>query len=84
MSRLLQAIRDTRRGQAELSEVLGERVREAVEVLIQAHGEALLDALTHQSDVDSAGYREFLADYAGVCSGRGLVRPAGCLRRRHP
>ena len=64
-SRLLQAIRDTRRGQAELSEVLGERVREAVEVLIQAHGEAL-DALTHQSDVDSAGYREFLADYAGV------------------
>ena len=64
-SRLLQAIRDTRRGQAELSEVLGERVREAVEVLIQAHGEAL-DALTHQSDVDSAGYGEFLADYAGV------------------
>ena len=64
-SRLLQAIRDTRRGQAELSEVLGERVREAVEVLIQAHGEAL-HALTHQSDVDSAGYREFLADYAGV------------------
>ena len=64
-SRLLQAIRDTRRGQAELSEVLGERVREAVEVLIQAHGQAL-DALTHQSDVDSAGYGEFLADYAGV------------------
>ena len=64
-SRLLQAIRDTRRGQAELSEVLGERVREAVEVLIQAHGEAL-HALTHQSDVDSAGYGEFLADYAGV------------------
>ena len=64
-SRLLQAIRDTRRGQAELSEVLGERVREAVEVLIQAHGEALR-ALTHESDVDSAGYREFLADYAGV------------------
>ena len=64
-SRLLQAIRDTRRGQAELSEVLGERVREAVEVLIQAHGQAL-HALTHQSDVDSAGYGEFLADYAGV------------------
>ena len=38
---LLQAIRDTRTGQAELSEVLGERVREAVELLIQSHGEAL-------------------------------------------
>ena len=38
---LLQAIRDTRKGQAELSEVLGERVREAVEVLIRGHGEAL-------------------------------------------
>ena len=38
---LLQAIRDTRKGQAELSEILGERVREAVELLIQGHGEAL-------------------------------------------
>ena len=38
---LLAAIRDTRKGQAELSEVLGERVREAVERLIQSHGEAL-------------------------------------------
>ena len=38
---LLQAIRDTRKGQAELSEVLGERVREAVEILIQGHGDAL-------------------------------------------
>ena len=38
---LLKAIRDTRKGQAELSEVLGERVREAVELLIQGHGEAL-------------------------------------------
>ena len=38
---LLGAIRDTRKGQAELSEVLGERVREAVEVLIRGHGEAL-------------------------------------------
>ena len=40
-SPLLQAIRDTRKGQAELSEVLGERVREAVEILIRGHGEAL-------------------------------------------
>ena len=38
---LLQAIRDTRKGQADLSEVLGERVREAVEILVQSHGEAL-------------------------------------------
>ena len=38
---LLQGIRATRKGQAELSEVLGERVREAVELLIQSHGEAL-------------------------------------------
>ena len=34
-SPLLQAIRDTRKGQADLSEVLGERVREAVEILVQ-------------------------------------------------
>ena len=38
---LLQAVRDTRKGQADLSEVLGERVREAVEILIREHGEAL-------------------------------------------
>jgi hypothetical protein len=38
---LLQAILDSRKGQAELSAVLGERVREAVEVLVQAHGEVL-------------------------------------------
>ncbi len=38
---LLQAIRDTRKGQAELSEELGEQVRKAVEKLIQGHSEAL-------------------------------------------
>jgi len=38
---LLQAILDSRRGQAELSAVLGERVRGAVELLIQAHGDVL-------------------------------------------
>ena len=38
---LLQAILDSRKGQAELSAVLGERVREAVEILVQAHGEVL-------------------------------------------
>ena len=38
---LLRAIRDTRKGQAEISEVLGEQVRKAVERLIRGHGEAL-------------------------------------------
>lgn len=50
-SPLLQAIRDTRKGQAELSETLGERVREAVELLIQGHGEALKEQC---ADVDPA------------------------------
>ena len=38
---LLQAIRETRKGKADLSEVLGERIREAVEILVQSHGEVL-------------------------------------------
>ena len=38
---LLQAIRETRKGQADLSEVLGERLREAVEILVRSHGELL-------------------------------------------
>ena len=45
-SPLLQAVRDSRKGQAELSEVLGERVREAVEILVKSHGENLKE-LTH-------------------------------------
>lgn len=40
-SPLVQAILDSRKGQAELSAELGERVREAVEIVVQAHGEAL-------------------------------------------
>ena len=40
-SQLLAAIQDSRKGQAELSAVLGERVRQAVEQLIDAHGQAL-------------------------------------------
>ena len=63
--RLLQAIRDTRKGQAELSEVLGERVREAVEILIRGHGEPLR-VLVERPQIDSAEYRRFLADDAGV------------------
>ena len=51
---LLQAIRDTRKGQAELSETLGERVREAVEILIQGHGEVLKDLKDQCADVTSA------------------------------
>jgi len=38
---LLRAVRASRKGQSELSEALGERVREAVELLIQSHGDAL-------------------------------------------
>ena len=56
---LLRAIRDTRKGQAELSEVLGERVREAVEILIRAHGEAL------SSFVERDGIQEYVEHLAG-------------------
>ena len=52
---LLQAIRDTRKGQAELSEVLGERVREAVEILIRSHGDALAGLATTEGDNPSPG-----------------------------
>jgi hypothetical protein len=48
---LLAAVLDSRKGQAELSGALGERVREAVELLVQAHGEALRE---HCADVDPA------------------------------
>ncbi len=42
-SPLLQAIQDSRKGQAELSAILGERVREAVEILIQSHAASLAE-----------------------------------------
>ena len=48
---LEQAILDSRKGQAALSAVLGERVREAVELLVQGHGEALSE---QAADVDPA------------------------------
>jgi hypothetical protein len=48
---LLAAVLDSRKGQADLSAALGERVREAVELLVQAHGEALRG---HCNDVDPA------------------------------
>ena len=67
-SPLLQAIRDTRKGQAELSEVLGERVREAVETLIRGHGDALSALAEGPEEADIAGYRAYLEDVAGVSS----------------
>ena len=60
---LLQAVRDTRKGQAELSEVLGERVREAVEILIRAHGDAL-SSLGETDDIRE--YVDYLAEDAGA------------------
>ena len=53
-SLLLQAIRDTRKGQADLSAVLGERVREAVEILVQSHGEALRELADGENGVAAA------------------------------
>ena len=47
-SPLVAAIADSRKGQADLSAVLGERVRQAVEVLIQAHG-PVLNQISSQS-----------------------------------
>ena len=41
---LLAAVLDSRKGQAELSAALGERVREAVELLVQAHGDVLRES----------------------------------------
>ena len=49
---LLQAILDSRKGQAELSAVLGERVREAVELLVQAHGEPLRERCAEVASAD--------------------------------
>ncbi len=56
---LLAAINDSRKGQAELSQVLGERVRQAAELLIQGHAQALeghLDNFTPQ-ELYRAGVR---------------------------
>ena len=60
-SPLLQAVRDTRKGQAELSEVLGERVREAVEILVRSHGEALKELAAGE---DGAAYADI---YRAAC-----------------
>ena len=56
---LLAAILDSRKGQAELSAVLGERVREAVELLVQAHGNVLKEccATVDPADIYRAAVR---------------------------
>ena len=56
---LLAAINDSRKGQADLSQILGERVRQAAELLIQAHTPALkeqMDSLASQ-DIYRAAVR---------------------------
>ena len=56
---LLAAIQDSRKGQAELSAELGERVRQAVELLIQSHRDALqgLDSSVSNRDIYLAATR---------------------------
>lgn len=49
-SPLLEAINETRKGQSDLSQVLGERIRQAAEMLIQAHTPVLN---THQDGLDA-------------------------------
>lgn len=58
-SPLVAAILASRQGQSELSASLGERVREAVELLIGAHGEAISasDLCDHGADVYRAAVR---------------------------
>ena len=53
-SALLKAIRNTRKGQADLSEVLGERVREAVELLVRGHGQPLKELAAGEDSVAAA------------------------------
>jgi hypothetical protein len=56
---LLAAIQDSRKGQADLSAALGERVREAVELLVQAHGDVLRErcAAVEPADIYRAAVR---------------------------
>jgi hypothetical protein len=56
---LLAAVLDSRKGQADLSAALGERVREAVELLVQSHGDVLRERCSreHPSDIYRAAVR---------------------------
>ncbi|MBX3356344.1 MAG: hypothetical protein KF724_11680 [Phycisphaeraceae bacterium] len=58
-SPLLRAILDSRKGQSDLSAILGERVRRAVEILAQAHEQALHEraGAIDQSDLYRAAVR---------------------------
>lgn len=58
-SRLLEAVNASRKGQNELSGIMGERVRTAVELLIQAHGGILTEKCADISpgDIYMAGVR---------------------------
>ena len=58
-SQLLDAVNASRKGQNELSAVMGERVRTAIELLIQAHGGALTEKCADISakDIYMAGVR---------------------------
>ncbi len=49
---LLTAVLDSRKGQAELSAALGERVREAVELLVQSHGDVLREQCADVNPAD--------------------------------
>jgi hypothetical protein len=51
-SPLLEAILDSRKGQADLSATLGERVREAVELLVQGHGDVLKESCADVNPAD--------------------------------
>jgi hypothetical protein len=59
LSKLLAAIVDSRKGEAELSASLGERIRRAVELLIQAHAEPLksLEGSVGNADIYRAATR---------------------------
>ena len=48
--------------------MLGERVREAVEILILGHGEALSALAEGPDEADIAEYRAYLENVAGVSS----------------
>ena len=54
---LLRRIRESRKGQAEVSEVLGERVRQAVEILIRGHGAPLRSVAAAPADIYRAACR---------------------------
>ncbi len=56
---LLAAVNDSRKGQSDLSQLLGERVRQATELLIQAHASSLnaLNGSLDPQDIYRAGVR---------------------------